>query len=170
MKFYIRAVLFSFALLVGIQIPAFIQQYKLVSTARLAEAELNLAGFQQSAEEFFGGSLEKLIVYYQQNEDVVLNANGRNINQIYLRVEQLKQEQKIFEQASPIVFIHIVLDGRQEILQQTRQEYSYMVPLNPQAVVWAISTACIFGLLFESLCFILFFCIRKLFFKRRQSV
>ncbi|KMT66046.1 DUF2937 family protein [Catenovulum maritimum] len=146
---YLRLIIFSCCLLSAIQIPGFIQQYSLISKARLAEAQLNLAGFQQTADKFFGGSLEKLIVYYQQSDDQVMQADGVNIDSIYQRVELLKAETEILTQAEYQIAWHLLQNPNPEVMQQAKQEYTYIVPLNTNAIVWGALVATMGCLLFD---------------------
>ncbi|MCU4675850.1 DUF2937 family protein [Catenovulum sp. 2E275] len=158
---YFRLTVFAIALLFGVQIPGFIQQYTLVSEARLAEAQQNLSGFQKTADQFFGGSLEKLIVYYQQNEDQIINADGRNIDAIYQRVELLKQEQLILKQSQYKVVWHLAFNANPEILEQAKTHYSYVVPLNVNAIAWGVTAAIIFAALFDVISLFFVGCCRK---------
>ena len=148
---YFRLTIFAIALLFGVQIPGFIHQYSVISQARLAEAEQNLAGFRQTADEYFGGSLEKLIVYYQQKDDKVMNADGRNINAIYQRVLLLKQEQIILQQNQLEVAWYLSFNANQEILAQAKTHYSYVVPLNVNAIAWGVCAGILFAALFDLL-------------------
>lgn len=158
---YFRLTIFAIALLFGVQIPGFIQQYTLVSEARLAEAKQNLSGFQSTADQFFGGSLEKLIVYYQQNPDKVMNADGRNIDAIYQRVHLLTQEQQALSQPAYKVVWHLAFNANSEILKQAQTNYSYVVPLNVNAIAWGVTAAIIFAALFDILSlFIMACCVR----------
>lgn len=146
---YFRLTIFAIALLFGVQVPGFIQQYTLVAEARLAEAEQNLAGFQKTADEFFGGSLDKLIVYYQQSEDKVMNADGLNIDHIYQRVELLKQESQILKQPAYKVVWHLAFNANHQILEQSQSNYNYVVPLNVDAIAWGVVSAILFSALFD---------------------
>jgi len=167
---YFRLTIFAIALLFGVQIPGFIQQYTLISEARLAEAEQNLSGFQKTADEFFGGNLAKLIVYYQQNPDQVMNADGRNIDAIYQRVALLKQEQSVLQQHPVKVVWHLAFNANPDILTQAKANYSYVVPLNVQAVAWGVVSAILFAALFDLLSFTAMAITKRMFSRKLAKV
>lgn len=143
LKHYLRLIIFTSSLLLAIQVPSFIDQYSLISKARYAEAQQNLSGFQETADQFFGGSLEKLIVYYQQKNDAVINADGVNIDKIYQRVALLKQENQILEQAQYQIAWHLLTTPNADIMTQAQQEYNYTVPLNINAISWGVGLSVI---------------------------
>lgn len=151
MKTYARLILFSVSLLIGVQIPAFMQQYELVSKARYAEASLNLEGFKQTADSYFGGNLQRLVEHYQNSSDAVMQADSQSVSALVTRVTELKKEQSVFKQSQPMIAWHILTSAHADVLQQTRQEYTYLVPLNSQAIAWGIFIAVSLCLLFEGL-------------------
>jgi len=61
---YSRLLLFAAALLLGIQIPSFIDQYEKRVDAHFQEVSINISGFQNTADLMFGGDLQQLIAYY----------------------------------------------------------------------------------------------------------
>ncbi|WP_017444135.1 DUF2937 family protein [Gayadomonas joobiniege] len=158
MKTYFRLILFTFFLLVGLQVPAFLQQYQLVSTARYAEAQQNLSGFQQTADRYFNGQLDQLIQHYEKSSDPVIQDDSQSVLKIARRVAALEQEQEVFKQSQPLVAWHVVTNAQPDVLAQTQQEYSYLVPLNTAALAWGFSVAIALSLLFETLWGTLCFC------------
>ncbi len=68
---YLRLVLFTLGLLLGVQVPGFIDDYAKRVDAHRLEAAQNIQGFQQTAGQFFNGSLEELVRHYRSNSDPV---------------------------------------------------------------------------------------------------
>jgi len=58
---YLRLILFAVGLLAGVQVPGFIDQYAQRVSAHQIEVATDFRGFQQVADQYFGGSVEALI-------------------------------------------------------------------------------------------------------------
>ena len=86
---YLRLVLFVCGVLIGIQVPGFVDQYGQRLEAHQLEAKQSLGEFQHDANRFFGGDINKLIRHYRQNNDPVFSAGGESIESIYQRYVQL---------------------------------------------------------------------------------
>ncbi|MDY0223604.1 MAG: DUF2937 family protein, partial [Desulfobacterium sp.] len=82
---YIRVFVFLGCTLVGIQVPAFVDQYGKSLESRLIESRIALNEFQDDADKYFDGSVEELIAHYKKNDDQVFNEGGRSIQSIYDR-------------------------------------------------------------------------------------
>ena len=67
LRSYLRLTLFTFGLLVGIQVPGFIEAYAQHVEARRLEAEQGLRGFQETARRFFNGDLDALVRHYRDS-------------------------------------------------------------------------------------------------------
>jgi uncharacterized membrane-anchored protein YhcB (DUF1043 family) len=103
MKFivdYSRLILFSVGLLIGVQLPAVVDQYTKRVDAHLSEARQNLAGFQHTADSYFSGSIEQLIAHYAKSDDKVFRNNISNIQFIYQRVKILSEELTLLKRSS----------------------------------------------------------------------
>ena len=66
---YLRLILFCSGLLIGIQVPAVVDQYEKRIDAHLTEALQVLAGFKQTADRYFNGSVEELVKHYENSDD-----------------------------------------------------------------------------------------------------
>src|SRR5450830_1623024 len=62
---YLRLVLFAIGLLVGVQVPGFINDYAKRVEAHLIEAQTGLRGFESTAQQFFNGDLQALVAHYR---------------------------------------------------------------------------------------------------------
>lgn len=79
-------------LLMGIQIPSFVDQYEKRLDAHFIEVKTNLRGFQQIADRYFGGSLEALINKHEQSGDEIFREEARPIRSMYLRYLRFSQQ------------------------------------------------------------------------------
>ena len=159
---YVRLVLFCFGLLVGIQVPAFIDQYTKRVDAKLIEASQLLVGFQHTADRYFEGDLSKLVEHYRHSTDAVFKQDADNIQLIFDRVTTLQHELTILEKNSVAAAIHIIISPALDILHETIDQYTYVIILNPLALLWGIIVALIISSVCESLLVILVKGLRKL--------
>ena len=58
---YSRLAVFAVGILLGIQVPSFVEQYNQRIDAHFREVNINLSGFQDTADRLFDGDLEALI-------------------------------------------------------------------------------------------------------------
>ncbi len=82
---YLRLLLFTLGLLLGVQVPGFIDDYAKRVDAHRLEAAQNIQGFQQTAGQFFNGSLEELVRHYRSNSDPVFQRDGENLDRLMRR-------------------------------------------------------------------------------------
>ena len=76
---YLRLVLFTLGLLIGVQVPGFINDYANRVEAHLIEAQTGLAGFQNTANQFFKGDLQALVAHYQSSDDPVFRSDASSL-------------------------------------------------------------------------------------------
>ncbi|WP_134549340.1 DUF2937 family protein, partial [Pseudomonas aeruginosa] len=89
---YLRLLLFTLGLLLGVQVPGFIDDYAKRVDAHRLEAAQNIQGFQQTAGQFFSGSLEELVRHYRSNSDPVFQRDGENLDRLMRRARMLDAE------------------------------------------------------------------------------
>ena len=92
LRSYLRLTLFAFGLLVGIQVPGFIEAYAQHVEARRLEAQQGLQGFQQTAQRFFGGDLDAPVQHYQDSNDPVFQSDAQSVEQLVSRARMLERE------------------------------------------------------------------------------
>ena len=100
---YSRLLLFAIGLLLGIQVPSFINQYQQRIDTHFREVSINIAGFQDTAERLFSGDLEALIAYYQNSNDEVFQSDAVSIQLIVDRYYRIRAEQEALQ----LSLIHI---------------------------------------------------------------
>ena len=144
---YLRLAVFALGLLLGVQVPGFVDQYAKRVSAHEIEAVRALAGFQETANTYFDGSVEALIAHHAASSDAAFQDEARTVRRLYARVTELKAE--LAALSGPLVMrvLHVAFRPDREILAETRAEYSYTVPLEPAAIASGI----IGGLLFAAL-------------------
>src|SRR5580658_4213512 len=144
---YLRLIAFAFGLLIGIQVPGFVDQYVKRVSAHQIEVSRNFAGFQDTANQYFGGNVEALIAHHNESADAPFRDEAKTIQAMYERLKDFTAELDALR--GPLIkqVIHIVFRPNREILGETRAEYSYTVPLN----LPAIATGIIIGVVLAAL-------------------
>ena len=145
---YLRIILFCGGLLIGIQIPAVVDQYAKRIDAQLTEAQDVFAGFQETADRYFKSDIQQLINHYKNSDDPVFKNDATNILFISDRVNYLKSEQIALQQSALMRTAHVLFLADNKVFQQTLQQYSYMILIDPQALIWGL----ISGFLIASCC------------------
>jgi hypothetical protein len=135
---YLRLMVFAFGLLVGVQVPAFVGQYAARVSAHEIEIAKNFAGFQDTADKYFGGSVDALIAHHLASPDPAFKDEARSIEAMYQRLQVLRAELAALR--APLIqqIVHVAFRANREILNETWAEYSYTVPLNPAAIATGI--------------------------------
>jgi hypothetical protein len=148
---YVRLVVFALGLLVGIQVPGFVDQYAKRVSAHQIEVARNFRGFQETADRYFGGNVEALIAHHITSADEPFKDEARSIREMYQRLTVLTAELAALR--GPLIqqIVHVVLRPNKEILDETWSEYTYTVPLNPAAVVCGVSIGALLAMLVEAL-------------------
>lgn len=148
---YLRLIVFSVGLLIGVQVPGFMDQYTKRVSAHHSEVARNFAGFQETANRYFGGSVEALIAHHVASTDQAFRDEARSIREMYERLTALTAELAALRGSLIKQLIHVAFRGNREILDETWSAYSYTVPLSPPAVVSGVTSGAVLAMLVEGL-------------------
>ena len=123
-------------MLLGIQIPNFIDQYEKRVDAHLQEVKNNLQGYQDIADRLYGGSITALIDKHERSGEEPFRQEAQPIKNMLDRYEHFAHERASLA-AGPFKRItHIITGGDRDLLGETYHNYSFTIPLNQAAVVW----------------------------------
>jgi hypothetical protein len=136
---YIRLCLFACGILLGVQIPGFIDQYQQRIDAHLLEAKQNLAGFKFTADRYFNGSIEQLVAHYRASNDEVFVQDANSVAAIANRVELLEAEYQALQTHPVWRAWHVAVASNQPVLEETFSAFNFTVPLNLFALIWGAS-------------------------------
>lgn len=148
---YGRLIAFSIGLLVGIQLPGFVDQYAKRVEAHYLEAQRSFSGFRATADRYFNGSIPALLAHHQKSGDRVFIDEARNIEALQTRLDALAAESAALRTSLLKRIIHMVFAGDREILQETFDAFSYTVPLSPPAIACGVLIGCSIALGLEAL-------------------
>ncbi|MFT2091820.1 DUF2937 family protein [Paraglaciecola sp. 2405UD69-4] len=156
---YLRLMLFCSGLLIGIQVPAVVDQYEKRVNAQLTEAQGILAGFQQTAERFFAGDIQALLRHYELSEDAVFIDDAKNIRYIVDRVISLKAEQEVLSKSALQRTFHVLVTPEGDTFGQTMEQYSYVILIDLQALVWGVLFGFLSATLIEAILHLFGYCV-----------
>ena len=122
---YGRLVLFAVGLLLGIQVPSFMDQYQQRIDAHFREVSINITGFQDTADRLFNGDLESLIAYYRKSNDEVFQRDAASIRLIVDRYNQITAEQTALQGNMAALAWHIAFVSDREFFNEAMEQYSY---------------------------------------------
>jgi hypothetical protein len=138
---YLMIIVACIALVIGLQLPNLADQYEKRVDAHLREVTINFRPFQEIADKYFGGSIEKLIEFHRQSGEKPFQEEGAAIEKMYQRKLRFEAEMKALNTTLPNRIIHILFNGDQEMRSETLAQYSYTVPLNQDALITGAAIA-----------------------------
>ena len=151
---YSRLTVFAVGILLGIQVPSFVEQYNQRIDAHFREVSTNISGFQDTADRLFDGDLEALIAYYAKSNDAVFESDAGSIRLIVSRYNRLLVERSALDNNTFAVAVHVMFGADQEFYQEAMRQYSYTVPLNSIAIQWGLAVAIFITLILDLTIFI----------------
>lgn len=153
-------------LIIGLQIPNFINQYQQRISAHLIEAESNFKGFQNIADQFYNGDVSKLLQKHEQSEDSIFSSEAEAIRSISDRISMLRIERNSLKNGIVQKIIHIIFSSNKTLLNETYNEYIPTIPLNSEAILCGVCLGFILIILFE----LFFKRLKRIIFNRRKKM
>ena len=159
LKEYTIRLVFTAGILLGVQIPNFIDQYTQKISAHQLEATKNFSGFQATADKFHGGSINALIERHETSNDPVFQSEAEPIKEIHSRILAFSSELKSLNTNLFGKIFHVAFKSDRSVLKETVSEYSATVPLNTDAIICGLGL----GLVSALLCDVFFFMLKMVF-------
>jgi hypothetical protein len=131
---YLSIMVAGAAILVGIQIPNFIDQYEKRLDAHMIEVTANLRGFQAIADKYHQGSFEALLREHENSASPTFQGEAKPLRTMYERYKTFFAEQLAMKTSLPGKAVHLLLKGNRELVDETHTNYSFNVPLSSDAV------------------------------------
>ena len=148
---YLFVVVACASLLIGLQIPNFVDQYHKRVDAHLREVTINLQPFQEIANKYFGGDLGKLIALHRSSDAKPFQEEGAAIEKMVQRKLRFEADLAALQTSLPLKAWHVLLHGDREMIDEALEQYSYAVPLNQDALIFGAGVALTILLLLELL-------------------
>jgi len=165
---YLIVAIACIAMLLGLQIPNFVDQYQKRLDAHLREVTTNLQPFQDIANKYLAGNLGKLIEMNINSDANPLQEEGLAIEKMAERKLRFETEMTALQTNLAMKILHIWLNGDQEILEEAKSHYSYAVPIDQNALVVGAVTAIIILVMAEILFALVHFIGIKIFSRLRR--
>jgi hypothetical protein len=137
------------ALLLGIQVPNFVDQYQKRLDAHLQEVAANLKGYQEIADRDFGGSLDALIRKHKDSDDATFRDEAAPIESMFLRRVHFEAQRSALQSSLPQQALYLALHGDRDLLDETWGSYSFAVPLNGLALLSGFGLAAVLLIVVE---------------------
>lgn len=152
---YLRMLVFMAGVLIGIQVPGFVDQYGKVLRAHQLESAKSLAAFQDEADRYFDGDLEQLAAHYHGSNDEVFQAGGDSITTLIARHQQLTTALKRYESNAFSPYLVTLLTPQADIRKEVLTHYTYTVILKPEAILVGLGCGLLAAVLLDLLLFVL---------------
>jgi len=140
-RIYSVRIVFVLTLLLGLQLPAVVEQYGQRVDAQYRETQQGLDGFRQVANRYFDGDIEALIAYHERSSDPVFRAEAEPLRQLFSRAQQLASEQQALAASFPARLLHVAVAGDRTVLSLTLHAYQPVILLTADALVTALLLA-----------------------------
>ncbi|WP_337058760.1 DUF2937 family protein [Pseudomonas sp. USHLN015] len=151
LRSYLRLALFALGLLIGVQVPGFVDDYAKRVEAHRLEAENGLKGFRETAQKFFDGDLAALVAHYRASNDPVMRSDADSVATLVNRDALLQREWQAMQGPWYARTWHVATGADHDLLLETANAYSYQVLLVPEAMAWGIVCALLLAWVVESL-------------------
>ncbi len=159
---YLRLLFFTSGLLIGVQLPTFIDQYGKSLEAHLIESAVSLKEFEKDALHYFQGDLEQLIAHYQASKDTIIQDGGKSIKAIYHRNQVLVRAWNNYTASPYSAYTHVLLTPLADIKSEVWSSYTYSIILNPSAMISGLAGGFILSLLIDISILLLRISLRRL--------
>jgi len=146
---YITMLLFTVMFLVGLQVPAFMDQYTKRVDAQAVEVSGLLRQYQKIADKYHNGSMSELIALHERNHNQTFNDEAVVITQHVEREQYLsehlnKLKSNVFSAATTIL---IQVD--EEIYARTIDQYTMSIQFTKLSLLFATFMAILSCALYE---------------------
>ena len=148
---YISLVIFTAGLMLGVQLPNFVDQYVKRVDASLQEAQRHITEYRNIAQRYGLGSIEALIEKHENSSDLTFQAEAVPLKNNYMREKQLQTEMQSLHGSFWSQGLHLIVSGDREIITETYYNYSANVPLNSNAAICGLSAGLLLSFILELL-------------------
>ncbi|WP_028239906.1 DUF2937 family protein [Stutzerimonas azotifigens] len=145
LRSYLRLMLFALGLLIGVQVPGFVENYTSHVEARRLEARQGLAGFEESARRFFDGDLAALVEHYRNSQDPVFQSDAQSVQALVDRERLLEREWRAMQGPWFARVWHLLFGADRRLLDEAWAGYRFQVLLAPDAIAWGLGCALLFA-------------------------
>ncbi len=169
---YSLKMVFALTLLVGLQLPNFLQQYEQRLDAHYIEAEMHLQQYQALADRHFAGDLQALIIKHKSSELALFNQEALLIEKLQRRFHYLQAKKQALQSPLMARLYFLLGEINRPLWLETQANYNAELRLNKNSIQVGLLSALVVTLFLECLFFLLHWQCRRLrgyFIRKRQS-
>jgi hypothetical protein len=165
---YCLKLVFALTLLLGLQIPNFLQQYEIRLDGHYIEAKNHLLEYQRVADRHFAGDLQALVTKHLNSDEKFVQDEAFVIKNLFNRFNELQAQKDRLN--APLLERLLFLAGqlKSPLFRETQNSYNAEIVLNKNAISVGLVFALICSLLLELLFFISALLANKVFFCRSK--
>ena len=149
MQRYSLKLVFALTLLLGLQLPNFLQQYEHRLDAHYKEAKNQLNQYQDLADLYFSGDLQALIIKHKNSEVLLFRAEAPVIEKLLNRFNYLQEKKNALQ--GPLInqFYFLLVEINSPLLLETKENYNAEIVLNQNSIVVGLVSALLCTLFLE---------------------
>ena len=148
---YLIVMVACISLLLGLQVPNFVDQYEKRVDAHLQEVLVDLKPFQELADKFFRGSIDKLIESHFNTDEKSFQDEGKAIENLFHRKKRFEADNLAMKTSLPMKVVNVMFHGDSEIIDEVLSQFRYAAPMNQDALLFSLSISFLILLLVEIL-------------------
>ena len=157
---------FALTLLIGIQVPHFLNQYETRLDAHFLESNTQLSHYQKLADLFFDGDLSALVDKHKTSEIGLFKAETEIIETLIKRNAFLSNQKKNLQGPFYQRFAFLISQVNTPLFVETKNNYQANIVLNKEAILFGLSVAIVSTILLEIILLLLPIFFRKWRIKR----
>ncbi|HEY5715427.1 MAG TPA: DUF2937 family protein [Psychromonas sp.] len=165
---YSLKLVFALTLLLGLQIPNFLQQYETRLDGHYIEAKNQLAAYQKLADRYFAGNIQALITTHKNNDKKLFQDEAFVVENLVNRFNYLQRQKNALNADLTKRLLFLAWQFNSPLFHETRLNYQAEIVLNKNAISVGLLCALISSLLAEFLFFVFSVGVKKLCFVRKQ--
>ena len=154
---YCLKLVFALSLLIGLQLPHFLQQYEHRLDAHYLEAQSQLQQYQHLANLYFLGDINALITKHKQSDDLVFNKEAVLIQNSVDRVELLSAKKRALSGGLVSRLFFLIGEFKQPLFIETKENYKAEIVLSRDDIAVGLAFALMSSLLLECLFMLLMY-------------
>jgi hypothetical protein len=134
---YLIVIVACISLLIGLQIPNFVNQYEKRVDAHLRKASADLQPFLDIAKKSFRGNLDILIEQHRVSDVRVFQEEGIAIENFVQQEMRFEADMGALKTNLPMKMLNIIFHGDHEVVDEVLAQYNYSAPMNEEALVFS---------------------------------
>lgn len=148
---YCLKLVFALGLLIGLQLPHFLQQYEHRLDAHYLEAQSQLQQYQHIADLYFLGNLNSLIAKHKQSNDLVFIKEAAIIEDVANRFALFEAKKQALKGGLVSRLLFLIGELNTPLFIETQHNYTAEIVLNKDAIIIGLTFGVVSSLLLECL-------------------